>query len=468
VAVSLFGGIPVTAVIVRSALNVQAGARTRRSAIIHSLVLLAAVYFLAPLMGRIPIAALAGVLLSVALRMLHPRELKALWKMSRMEAAVYLVTFAAIVLVDLIVGVQAGIVVALVIAAVRLGRVHTSLLHMETPGPYRFLLSGGLTFLSSAKLEKLRAQIRELEPSRGIVFDLSDVTSVDASGAELLVELVGALLDGGFQVAIQGPRPEVRKMLMRQAQGERMEPLFALTESDVMSHLEGSAKPSARDRLVRGVESFRQGRHQRYGPLFDRLAHGQKPHTLFITCSDSRICPSLVTSTDPGELFIVRNVGNLVPPTESPLSASVGSAIEYAVEVLGVTDVIVCGHSGCGAMRALLGMDRPEGLPGVQRWLHEGQDVVSRLPEGATPEEAAKLNALMQLRNALTYPVLRRKYDAGEVRLHAWFFDVGSSEFSEWDASTGSWNRLGTHVLPFSPFQPRSGSALDEHEPHPR
>ncbi|WP_224365919.1 bifunctional SulP family inorganic anion transporter/carbonic anhydrase [Hyalangium versicolor] len=444
VAVSFFGGIPVTGVIARSALNVQAGARTRRSAIIHSLVLLAAVFLFAPVMGRIPIAALAGVLLSVALRMLHPRELMGLWRVSRTEAAVYLVTFLAIVLVDLIVGVQAGLIVAFAIVAVRLGQTRAGLLPVGMPGPYRFLLSGPLTFLSIAKLERLREQTRTLDPSRGVVIDLSEVTALDASGTELLVELVGSLLDGGARVAIQGARPEVQQVLLHHEHGKRLEPLFAVMETDVASLLQGSAHLSARERLVHGVERFRQNR-RRFGTLFGRLAQGQKPHTLLITCSDSRINPSLITSTNPGELFIVRNVGNLVPHGDSPMAASVSSAIEYGVEVLGVTDIIVCGHSGCGAMRALMGKDDPEGLPGVQRWLEEARSTLVELRPDASVEDAAKCNALVQLRHALTYPVLRRKYEEGGVRLHAWFYDVGHAELLEWDAATQSWQLLGSH-----------------------
>jgi carbonic anhydrase len=456
-AVSLFGGIPVTGVIARSALNVQAGARTRRSAIVHSLVLLAAVFLFAPVMGRIPIAALAGVLLSVALRMLHPRELVALWKVSRSEATVYLVTFAAIVLVDLIAGVQAGLVVALAIVAVRLGKTRAGLLHMATPGPYRFLLGGPLTFLSSAKLERMREEARRLEPSRGVVFDLSEVSAVDASASEVLVEVVGSCLDAGARVALQGARPDVQHALLRHEHGKRLEPLFALTEMDVVSLLQGSSHQSTRDRLVHGVERFRQKR-LRYGPLFGRLAQGQKPHTLLITCSDSRINPSLITSTDPGELFIVRNIGNIVPHAHSPMAASVSSAIEYGVEVLGVTDVIVCGHSGCGAMKALLGHDKTDGLPGVQRWLEEGQSTLALLRAGATAEEAAKCHAQVQLRNALSYPVLRRSHEAGRVRLHAWFYDVGHSELHEWDEASEGWSLVGDHVLGRTPARLFNGS----------
>jgi carbonic anhydrase len=442
-AVALFGGIPVTAVIARSALNVQAGARTRRSSLIHSLVLLAVVFLLAPVMRHIPIAALAGVLLAVALRMMHPHELRALWKVSRVEAGIYAVTFVVIVLVDLIVGVQAGLFAALAIAAVRLGRSKGGLLQLETPGPYRFVLSGPVTFLSSSRLDTLRAQARDLDPARGVVIDLAEVTALDTSGADMLSGLVDHLLDTGAKVALQGLRPEFQKVLLGHAQAERLQELFALTETDVASILQGTPYLSSRERLVHGVERFRRDRLTRYGPIFDRLATGQNPHTLLITCADSRISPNLITSTDPGELFIVRNVGNLVPTADSPLAASVASAIEYAVGVLNVTDVIVCSHSGCGAMRALIGQDVPRGLPSVHRWLKEAWPMLERLPAESTAEEAAMLSARVQLENALTYPLLREKVEAGEVRLHAWFYDVGRSELLEWDADSGRYLPLG-------------------------
>lgn len=467
-AVSLFGGIPVTGVIARSALNVQAGARTRRSAIVHSLALLAAVFLLAPIMGRIPIAALAGVLLAVALRMLHPRELRALWRISRSEAGVYLVTFVAIVGVDLIVGVQAGLVAALAIAAVRLGGLRARVLRVESPGPHRFLLSGPISFLSVAKLERLGSEAGELEASRGVVIDLSGVTAMDASGSELFLGLVRGLRGRGTRVALLGSRPEVQQVLLRQHGGDELPPLLAHTEADAALLLETSAPTSSHERLVRGVEHFRQEHRERYAPLFHQLAEGQKPHTLFITCADSRISPNLITSTEPGELFVVRNIGNLVPRVGSSMDASVSSALEYAVGVLGVTDVVVCGHSGCGAMRALLGGDVPNELRGVRRWLEEARALLGTLPVDCTPEEAARRNALLQVDNALSHPLLRQKVEAGEVRLHAWFYDVGSAELFEWDSKSGVYCPLGRAgpQVPREDAAPVPSAPPDEHAPH--
>ncbi len=443
-AVSLLGGIPVTGALARSALNVRAGAHTRRASIIQAVVVLAVVVLLTPVLAHIPIPALTGVLLALAIRMLHPQDLITLWKASHLEAGVFLVTFLAVVLVDFAAGVQTGIIVALAIAVVRLGRSQTGLLQMETHGPYRFLLSGPLTFLSSATLESLRAEAAGLDPARSVVFDLSDVPSMVASSAGLLVELMESLVETNRRVVIQGARAEVRNALLRHPRGAQLEPLFAISESDVVEKLKGSNPASTHDRLVHGVERFRQRRRSRYEPLFDQLAHGQKPHTLLITCCDSRISPNLITSTDPGELFIVRNIGNLVPHASSPLAPAVSSAIEYSLLVLGVSDVIVCGHSACGAMKALLAAKAPEGVPGVVDWLAEGKASLEGLPPDTSPEDLAKHNALVQLRHALSNDALRRKHEAGEVKLHAWFYDVGESEVLEYNETTRTWNPLGT------------------------
>src|SRR6185436_19335597 len=160
VASALVGGIPVTGVIARSALNLQAGAKTRLSAIVHSLALLASVFLFSSFMARIPIAALAGVLVSVALRMLDPGRLRLLWKVSRADATVYAITFAVIVGVDLIAGIRWGIGAALLIAAVRLGQMRMRVLAGDERSALQLHLHGPITFLSSLRMESVR---RDLE-----------------------------------------------------------------------------------------------------------------------------------------------------------------------------------------------------------------------------------------------------------------------------------------------------------------
>ncbi|MBI5516886.1 MAG: bifunctional SulP family inorganic anion transporter/carbonic anhydrase [Deltaproteobacteria bacterium] len=440
VAVALFGGIPVTGVIARSALNVQAGAKTRRASIIHSLVLVAVVFVFAPLLSKIPMAALAGVLLSVALRMLDPRHFKLLWRVSRSEATIYAVTFAVIVVGDLIAGVQAGLLLAFLVAAVRLGRVETEL-HMSAHGPARLALRGAVTFLSQATFGKAREALLKQDTLRGVVIDASEVSAMDVTGAELVTQLVTSLEARGTAVAILEPSALVRKRLVNADQSGRMAERMASSELELHALLDPEKRTTAIDRLRSGAERFRRMDFDRYQPLFGRLAEAQDPHTLFITCSDSRIVPNLVTSTDPGELFLVRNVGNIIPahgPDETPAE---GAALEFALAALKVTEVVVCGHSGCGAMSAML-KDGARELPSVHKWLESAEGLKARLGPDATAADVARANVVLQLEHLETYPMVKERLASGAVRLHGWYYDIGTGEIEAWDAASSAWLRI--------------------------
>jgi len=444
---ALFGGIPVTGVIVRSALNVHAGARTRRAALVHAVMLLAAVYLFAPLLSRIPVAVLSGMLLSVALRMLHPREFLELWGSSRSDALTYLVTFLVIVFVDLIAGVQAGVMAALAIAAIRFGGSRMQVDLFEPSSPCVVSIEGSLTFLATSRLEAVRDCLGRLDTSRGVIIDLSGVTSVDASGGSQLMELLAFLESRQSRFVLKGLSTGSMKALMAMDHQQRLPGRLAFSARDAMVALAGAPQTLGLDRLAYGVERFRNHLRSSYGKLFSALAREQNPHTLFITCCDSRINPNLITSTDPGELFVIRNVGNMVPPLGAGEPQADGAGIDFAVGVLGVREIVLCGHSGCGALKALLsdgilqagGADR---MPSLSHWLRRFETIRERLPQG-DPDRAAALNAVLQLENLKTYPVVREHLANGSLRLHAWYYDIAEGELRAWDDAAGSYRVIG-------------------------
>ena len=183
------------------------------------------------------------------------------------------------------------------------------------------------------------------------------------------------------------------------------------------------------DKIIRGVHEFQSQIFGTQKELFERLSGGQSPDALFITCSDSRIDPSLITQTSPGEIFVLRNAGNIVPP----YGASTGgeaAAVEFAVAGLGVRDIIVCGHSQCGAVAGLLNPEKLTGLPTVATWLGHAsstQRVVEEKYADSTPEErmtaAVKENVLVQLNNLRTHPCVASGLSRGELNLHAWVYE---------------------------------------------
>jgi carbonic anhydrase len=196
-------------------------------------------------------------------------------------------------------------------------------------------------------------------------------------------------------------------------------------------------------KLIRGIVDFRKNIRPRCKDTFAHLALGQRPDTLFVACSDSRVVPNLFASSDPGDLFVVRNVGNLVPPSGEHSrpngDESEAAAIEFALLKLPVTQIIVCGHSECGAMAALLRGRSHVAPPSLRDWLRHGEGSVRRLdqeklnPRLEPHNQLSQVNVLEQLEHLATYPVVRERLREGRVRLHGWWFDIREAEVYGYD-----------------------------------
>lgn len=211
-------------------------------------------------------------------------------------------------------------------------------------------------------------------------------------------------------------------------------------------------------KLLRGIVEFRNTKLPDYRDTFARLALGQRPDSLFICCSDSRVAPNVFASTDPGDLFVVRNVGNLIPPCGeegfSQADESEVAAIEFALGTLNVKDIIVCGHSECGAMQALIQGRESIQAPHLKSWLRHGNPALSRL-QAESSEPAVKdsgverrkalaphnhlsqLNVIQQIENLLTYSIIRERHEKGELRLHGWWFDIARADVYSYEPEDG-------------------------------
>ncbi|MFL5996286.1 MAG: carbonic anhydrase [Streptomyces sp.] len=157
---------------------------------------------------------------------------------------------------------------------------------------------------------------------------------------------------------------------------------------------------------------------------FARLAEGQSPQVLFITCSDSRVVPALITGARPGELFELRTAGNIVPPYASEHPTSEAATIEYAVEVLGVRDIVVCGHSHCGAVGALVRGDDLDAVPAVRDWLHHATPRPTGAAEDPAVAEGVQSHVLAQVLRLRSYPFIDKKLAEEQLTLHAWYYEV--------------------------------------------
>jgi carbonic anhydrase len=207
-------------------------------------------------------------------------------------------------------------------------------------------------------------------------------------------------------------------------------------------------------KLIRGIVDFHRRVLPEYKERFKSLADAQHPEELFVACSDSRVVVDLFSESEPGDLFELRNVGNMIPPAARdghPLAAgSAGAVVEYAVAVLGVRDIVVLGHSECGAMKAIAGKSNaPSSTMNLHDWLRHGDDALARLrrdgpldPSLAFHNQLSQANVLQQLENVRTYGCCAQAIERGELHLHGWWFDVPTADVYAFDDEARCFRRI--------------------------
>ncbi len=206
-------------------------------------------------------------------------------------------------------------------------------------------------------------------------------------------------------------------------------------------------------KLIQGIHQFQTRDFRPLQGLFEQLAQGQSPDTLFITCSDSRIDPNLLTHSQPGELFILRNAGNIVPPHGAGAGGE-AATIEFAVAGLGVKDIIVCGHSHCGAMRGLLQPETLSGLPSVATWLSHAETTQRIIRDNYGHLDGQRLltatvqeNVLVQLENVRTLPAVASRLVKRDLHLHGWVYKIETGEVFAFDSGQGQFVPLAEYQL---------------------
>ncbi|HKL37903.1 MAG TPA: carbonic anhydrase [Bacteroidales bacterium] len=205
------------------------------------------------------------------------------------------------------------------------------------------------------------------------------------------------------------------------------------------------------NKLFEGARQFSRQGYENHKSLFDQLKDRQKPHTLFLTCSDSRIVPALITQSLPGELFVIRNVANIVPPAhQAERFAENLSAVEYAVQVLNVDQVVICGHSNCGGCRALFSEPVAlNSLPHTSQWLKLARPARERAkarqyqlwrdnPFRSVEQE----NILLQMENMNSHPFVNDRQKSGSLPVFGWYYDIGRGEILNYNPDTGKFERI--------------------------
>ncbi|MFF8275267.1 bifunctional SulP family inorganic anion transporter/carbonic anhydrase [Streptomyces lateritius] len=428
------GGLPVAGVAVRSVANVSAGAMTRNSTMLHGLWIVLAALFLVPVIDLIPLPALAALVMVVGIQMVSITHIRSVTR--HREVLVYAATLTGVVLIGILQGVALGIVAATAVALHRLAKTRIS--REDEDGRHRVSVRGQLTFLAVPRLSRA---LHQLPHGSHVVVEL-DGSFMDHAAYETLHDWHAAHLRHGGTVEMTGPSgariaepaPEAHACCR---------PWTPWRNHHCGERPADEARGATGHQLASGIGKFQRNTAPLVRDELARLAReGQRPSQLFLTCADSRLVTSMITSSGPGDLFTVRNVGNLVPlPGEESGDDSVAAAIEYAVEVLQVESITVCGHSGCGAMQALLNSRPDAPQTPLRRWLRHGLPSLERMASreyawarisGRLPadrvEQLCLTNVVQQLEHLRAYEAVARRLAEGTLTLHGMYFHVGEAQ----------------------------------------
>jgi carbonic anhydrase len=410
----LLGGLPVTGVIVRSSANVQAGGKTNLSSILHGVWIALFVFLAASWIELIPRSVLAGLLIYAGVNLVNVHHMRELGK--NRELGVYIVTVLGVVFTNLLYGVVMGVVLTVLMSLRRLSNVTIKVAphkdHIDV------VINGSMTF---ASVPKLGSSLADIEQGKDVHIVLA-VDYMDHSAYEVLNDWVKGHQKTGGRVTLEELHEEWY------ADAEKGKPRFRKELPATSSR-----------KMFERIRDYEENHSDQLRPTLSALARdGQVPKEMFITCCDSRVLPHQFTSSGPGDLFKIRNIGNMVPRNGE--GSSVGAALEYAVSVLGVERIVVCGHSGCGAMNALL--DGTENLPydNLKHWLSLGQRTIDgfraqpTIGSGRKPvDQLSLVNVVEQLDNLMTYEVVKAAVDAGTLSILGLFFDIDEARVYIYD-----------------------------------
>ncbi|MFE7159164.1 bifunctional SulP family inorganic anion transporter/carbonic anhydrase [Streptomyces sp. NPDC057636] len=438
------GGLPVAGVAVRSAANVNAGGESRNSSMLHGVWVVVAALLMVPVLELIPLASLAALVMAVGIQMVSLHHIRTVTR--HREVLVYAVTTLGVVVLGVLEGVALGIAVAVGVALHRLTRTRITHSVDETDaaggGTHHVRVRGQLTFLAVPRLSRVLHQVPQ--------------------GVDCVVELDGSFMDhAAFESLQDWQKSHVAqdgKVEVTGRAGTRIAEPASTSNSCCRPwtpwrnhhcdrpQTETTEPPAGGGgyQLASGISAFQRNTAPHVRNELARLAReGQRPTQLFLTCADSRLVTSMITSSGPGDLFVVRNVGNLVPlPGAESGDDSVAAAIEYAVDVLKVQSITVCGHSGCGAMQALLNSP-PEGgaQTPLKRWLRHGLPSLARMAvanqpwarlAGRAPADAVEqlclTNVVQQLEHLRAHESVTRRLQDGSLELHGMYFHVGEAQ----------------------------------------
>jgi carbonic anhydrase len=431
----LLGGLPITGVIVRSSANVAAGARTRMSAVLHGVWILMFASMFTELVELVPKAALAGLLIVIGTRLVTLAHIKLAWRTGNF--AIYAVTILSVVFLNLLEGVAIGLAVAIGLLLVRVTRAPVSVRPVggEQSKQWRIDIDGTLSFLLLPRLTKALASV----PQGSEVTLNVNADYIDDSVSEVISDWQRAHEARGGVVAIV----EASSTKLHNANASPpkrhfpSDPLGLVPWRSARSNHQNNGDASILDR----IDEYHRNGAAVLQQHIAGLGGSHDPDALFLTCADSRILPNVITASGPGDLYTVRNFGNLVPTNAG--DRSVDAALEFAANQLGVSSVVICGHSSCAAMKVLLEDGTDQATTPMDQWLEYARESLDAYQNHHPARRSAEsigysqidqlsiVNIAIQLERLTHHPILATAARSGDLAVVGVFFDIETARVYE-------------------------------------
>ncbi|KLO44669.1 carbonic anhydrase [Mycobacterium nebraskense] len=430
----LLGGLPVTGVIVRSSTNVAAGARTRMSAVLHGVWILLFASLFTSLVELIPKAALAGLLIVIGVQLVTLAHIQVAWRTGNF--AVYAITIVCVVFLNLLEGVAIGLGVAIAILLTRVIRapIEATPVGGEESKQWRVDIDGTLSFLLLPRLTKV---LSTLPQGSEVTLNLN-ADYIDHSISETIADWRRAHEATGGSVVIVETTPA--KLHHAHTSPPRRHFMPAAIALVPRRSAHGNRRDDTNASVLDGIDEYHRNGIAVLHPHIAELTDSHNPYALFLTCADSRILPNVITASGPGDLFTVGNLGNVVPT--DPADRSVDAALDFAVNQLGVSSVVVCGHSSCGAMTTLL-QDTDQATTPMGHWLEYAHDSLVAYQDHHPARRSAEssgftevdqlgiVNVAVQVERLTHHPILATAVASGELQVVGTFFDISTARVYE-------------------------------------
>ena len=438
---SLLGGIPLTTLITRSQVNIESGGKSRLSVLIYAIFLFLIFYYFKSILSNIPITVLSSILIVAGIRMINFSNIYSYFVNDKLDFLIFFITYITILFSDFVSGLKPILILAFILIILKTSANKFSFKLSKNNEIVRIGLNGSISFSSFQIFTRVIKKIQKFKNVKVVIFEFEKVNKIDSMGVNNLIEETRLLYNCGVKVIFHGGSDILNKKITESVYHEQFY-IFTITEHDIQNELQKwHIDYHTIDVIKNGIYKFNLNYINNNKSLINKLSKGQNPHSLLITCSDSRLTPNDFFSSNAGEIFTIRNVGNIIPKYNLSNTYSEIAAIEFALIALKIRNIIICAHTECGAVKSSIDNLEISENTGLSKWLEQIKCELRKHGK-LTYDEGVQQNLITQIENLKTYPIIIELLAKNQLTFIALIYDINTASMFELDQKEGVFNKI--------------------------